>query len=335
LEFGEKFFTEKFNKKLFALAILLIILISFRSILDLFLLTFIFTYLLYNLHKFLHTQINRLIPVPRIVVTIIIYAALVTLIILVLLKYIPQLIVQLQALIDQITNFNIAHYEDKIDPQIIELINTVDISSYIKEAGDYLLKTVTNVGRWSLNIFLAIVLSLFYIVGKKELTAFGEKLQKSRVAFLCNYFVYFGKNFLNSFGRVMQMQIIIASVNAVLSFILLLVMQFPMVLGLAFMIFALGLIPVAGVIISLIPLSIIAFKIGGITKVIWVILMIILLHFLESYFLNPKIMATGMKLPTFVTFVILIFGEHFMGVWGLLIGIPLFFFLLDLVEVKV
>ena len=38
-----------------------------------------------------------------------------------------------------------------------------------------------------------------------------------------------------------------------------------------------------------------------------------------------------MKLPIFFTFLILIVSEHLMGVWGLLLGIPLFIFVLDVI----
>lgn len=62
--------------------------------------------------------------------------------------------------------------------------------------------------------------------------------------------------------------------------------------------------------------------------------MIILLHGLESYVLNLKFMSDKTELPVFIVFAILIVSEHFMGVWGLLIGIPLFIFILDILNVN-
>jgi predicted PurR-regulated permease PerM len=112
-------------------------------------------------------------------------------------------------------------------------------------------------------------------------------------------------------------------------------MGFPQALGLGFMIFILGLIPVAGVLISLIPLCIIAFNIGGFVKIIEVIVMIVVLHSLESYILNPKLMSSKTKLPVFLVFIILLFSEHYLGVWGLLFGIPLFIFLLDVLDINI
>jgi predicted PurR-regulated permease PerM len=61
--------------------------------------------------------------------------------------------------------------------------------------------------------------------------------------------------------------------------------------------------------------------------------MVVVLHALESYILNPKLMSSKTNLPTFITFIILVFGEHFLGVWGLILGIPIFIFFLDLVGV--
>ena len=99
------------------------------------------------------------------------------------------------------------------------------------------------------------------------------------------------------------------------------------------MIFLLGLIPVAGVIISLFPLCMIAYNIGGIMYVVYILVIVTVIHALESYVLNPKFMSQKTNLPIFYTFMVLIFSEHFLGVWGLIIGIPIFIFLLDVLDV--
>lgn len=100
------------------------------------------------------------------------------------------------------------------------------------------------------------------------------------------------------------------------------------------MILLLGLIPVAGVIISLIPLCIIAFSIGGFIKVLYIAIAVMIVHAIEAYILNPKLMSSKTNLPVFYTFVVLIISEHFFGIWGLIIGIPLFVFALDVLDVN-
>lgn len=58
--------------------------------------------------------------------------------------------------------------------------------------------------------------------------------------------------------------------------------------------------------------------------------MIAFVHAVEAYYLNPKIVSSYMEFPVFITFLILLVSEHFMGFIGLLIGVPLFYILLDL-----
>ena len=61
--------------------------------------------------------------------------------------------------------------------------------------------------------------------------------------------------------------------------------------------------------------------------------MIAIIHSLESYILNPKFMSAKTNLPAFFTFMVLLFSEHFLGIWGLIIGIPIFIFLLDMLDI--
>ena len=44
-------------------------------------------------------------------------------------------------------------------------------------------------------------------------------------------------------------------------------------------------------------------------------------------------MSAKTNLPAFFTFMVLLFSEHFLGIWGLIIGIPIFIFLLDMLDI--
>lgn len=111
------------------------------------------------------------------------------------------------------------------------------------------------------------------------------------------------------------------------------ILGFPYLFALSIMIFMLSLIPVVGFVISLIPLCIIGYSIGGLEMTIYVLAMIAVLHFVEGYFLNPKLMSSKMNLPMFYTFIVLLFSEHYIGVWGLILGIPIFVFFLDILDI--
>ena len=62
--------------------------------------------------------------------------------------------------------------------------------------------------------------------------------------------------------------------------------------------------------------------------------MILVLHTLETYVLNPKFMSSKTELPIFYTFVVLLLGGHFFGTWGLIVSVPIFTFFLDILGVK-
>lgn len=58
------------------------------------------------------------------------------------------------------------------------------------------------------------------------------------------------------------------------------------------------------------------------------------MHLLESYILNPKFLSSRKELLIFYTFVILLIREKLFGVWGLIAGISIFTFFLDILKVK-
>jgi predicted PurR-regulated permease PerM len=168
---------------------------------------------------------------------------------------------------------------------------------------------------------------------KPNLIKFTKKFKTSKIAPIYNEIEFFAGKFAGTFGKVIEAQLIIALVNCSLTTISLWILGFPQLGGLSIMIFLLGLIPVAGVILSLIPLTIIAYSIGGFIKVLYIGIAILIIHGIEAYILNPNLMSSKTNLPVFYTFIILIFSEHFFGVWGLIVGIPIVVFLLDVLEV--
>lgn len=339
MDFIKQVFKKDLLKSLLFLVCIGIFLYLIRSILNLVLLTFLFTYLINTLENLVVNKLKKYIPVKKGIVTIILYIVIFLLIILVLYKYVPIIINQSTSIIKQAGEFYIESTKNNMPKGlariILPIINKIDPRNYTQSGIDIAVRTAANVGKWSGYVFISLMLSLFFILQKEEVIDFLKKFENSKVSGVYKYCAYFGNNFLNSFGKVITAQVVIAIVNTSISVILLTIMGFPKLFALGFMIFLLSLIPVAGVIISLVPLCLIAFKIGGLIKVIYVLIMVAIIHLVESYILNPKLMSEKTKLPIFFTFVILIVSEHFMGIWGLLLGIPLFMFIIEIFGVKV
>lgn len=107
---------------------------------------------------------------------------------------------------------------------------------------------------------------------------------------------------------------------------------FPFIFTLSLIVFICGFIPVFGTFLSGVPILILAYGYGGFSMVMACVAMIAVVHFIEAYYLNPKIVSSYMHFPIFITFVILLVSEHLFGLIGLLIGIPFFSVILGLIE---
>lgn len=327
-------FSRQMPRRFFILFIFGLLIYLLRGMANMFLLTFIFAYLGYTASSFFVGKAKIVNSKLLKTIIIFVYLFIIALAVYILYRYIPVIISELKSIIDQATIFLNSTYDNETLNYFISLSKDFKISTYIGNNAEALFKSITNIGKWGFDIFVAIVLSLFFILEKNRIVKFSLGFKNSKISVVYDELVFFGRKFLHSFGKVIQTQITISFINCMLSMIILFFLGFPQILGLGFMILILGLIPVAGVIISLIPLSIIAFSIGGFKMIIYILILVFILHALESYILNPKLMSQKTKLPVFYTFIVLIVSEHILGIWGLIIGIPIFMFILDILEVK-
>jgi len=283
--------------------------------------------------RFISEKLSRFVRINRKVIIAFLYIVVVTFIVTTLYKYLPVLTIQISQLIYQFKLFFKNPPDNEMIRYVFSVINQMEVSKYIEQGVDVIYQSLANIGKLSLQILLSLILSLFFLLEKERIIVFTSKFEDSKLSIFYKEIAYFGQKFARSFGKVIEAQFLIAVVNCILSVIALVFLGFPQLLVLAVMIFLLGLIPVAGVIISLFPLCIIAYNIGGIAYVVYILIFIAVIHAIESYFLNPKLMSAKTNLPIFYTFMVLIFSEHFLGIWGLIIGIPIFIFLLDVLEV--
>ena len=328
------FFSSKLARRLSILVCIVGFLYLLRGMLNMLLLTFILSYLAYSAQKFILNKTKIFSSRILKVIIIFLYLGLLSLAAYLLYKYIPVVIAQLSNIINQATLFTSKQYDNDALNYIISLSKDIKLSEYINDNVDTLFSTVNNIGKWGIDLFISVILSLFFVLERSRIQRFTISFKNSKLKCFYDEIAFFGTKFMKSFGKVIQTQITISFINSLLSMAMLTFLKFPQVIGLGFMIFILGLIPVAGVVISLVPLSMIAYSVGGIRTVIWILVLIAILHAIESYILNPKLMSEKTKLPVFYTFVVLILSEHFMGIWGLIIGIPIFIFILDVLEVK-
>ncbi|WP_372814675.1 AI-2E family transporter [Paenibacillus sp.] len=330
MESIKRFFETLTVRRFFILTLIVVLLFSIRDMLNLVLLTFLIAYIMNSLQHMLTRKLSKYIAINSKFIIILLYLALVTIVVFAIINYLPKVFVQIKQVKDMLISLtNMPVPQDEVSQYVYKTLKDLNLQAYVKQGFEYILR----ISNWGTTFVLAIILSLVFILEKNRIIAFTSRLKESKISWLYEELEYFGKKFILSFGKVIEAQFLIAIFNTIFTVIGLWILGFPYLFALSIMIFLLSLIPVAGFLISLLPLCIIGYNIGGHLMLIYVLSMIAVLHFLEGYFLNPKLMSSKMNLPMFYTFIVLIFSEHYLGIWGLIVGIPIFVFLLDILDI--
>lgn len=222
-------------------------------------------------------------------------------------------------------------YVQMIVDEVRKNSQAVKGSQYLAMSG---LNQLGRIGVAMEHIIVALLLSLVFNLTFNHLKSFGHSILNSRHSVMFGNIYLLLKKYVMILGTVIETQLVICSINTTLMTIGLWALGIPKLLLLAIIVFILGLVPVAGVLISLIPLSIVAFSANGIVSIIEVMCLVILIHFFESYFLHPRLMAGATDLPIFVTFITLIIAAKMIGTWGLIVGIPTVAFFIDFLGIK-
>jgi predicted PurR-regulated permease PerM len=121
---------------------------------------------------------------------------------------------------------------------------------------------------------------------------------------------------------VVRGQLTIMLVNGILTLIGLLVLQVPFAFALAALATVLYVVPLFGTILSSIPIVLLAMTAGGLSKGVLALGWILVIHALESYVLNPKIMGDASRIHPVLIVLALVLGERSAGIVGALLAVP-------------
>ena len=346
-------FSSIFFEKLFAFSFLILLGYILSDFLVLFFITFLFAYLFLEtgswvtemIHNWwLHTKRSKAAELAlrynntNIAVTIL-YIIFIGVLIFLFVNIIPQIIREIGQFINgapriasQIQNFangieNTLQIDIGLNQVVADIINTKNLEiigqttlSYLKNAGIILTKFII----W-------LILSYIFVIERNPIVKFLSQINEWNFSFIYREYAIIAQKITGGFGAIIRAQSLIAITNAILTSLGLLVISafhggnvFPYIFTLSLIVLVFGFIPVFGTFISGIPILIIAYGYGWATSLLLVILMITVVHAIEAYYLNPRIVSSYVKMPVFITFVILLLSEHFFGLIGLLVGVPLF-----------
>ncbi len=121
---------------------------------------------------------------------------------------------------------------------------------------------------------------------------------------------------------VVRGQLTIMLVNGTLTLVGLLVLRIPFTFALSALATLLYVVPIFGTILSSIPIVLLATTAGGLSKGLLALGWILVIHALESYVLNPKIMGTASRIHPVLIVLALVIGERTGGIVGALLAVP-------------
>lgn len=134
-------------------------------------------------------------------------------------------------------------------------------------------------------------------------------------------------------AKAFQAQGIFAIVTTILTWGLLYFLDLQSRAFLSAIVFVTSFIPVLGAFLGSIPIGVMALvqEGGSVWLCIQVVVGIIVIHFIGTSIIFPKILGDMMELHPVLVLAVLALGEHFFGVWGLILGVPVTVYIIDFV----
>ncbi len=175
---------------------------------------------------------------------------------------------------------------------------------------------------------LSLLLSFFIAFDLPRIKKGIARLERSRVRDFYNEIAPGLAAFGSLIGRAFQAQGVIAICNTLLTFVLIRILELDFEIFLCTIVFFCSFIPVLGVVLSTIPIALIALVDKGLMASVGAVVGILVIHFIETSILNPKILGEMLHLHPVLVLGILVVGEHYFGVWGLLLGVPIMVYII-------
>jgi predicted PurR-regulated permease PerM len=203
------------------------------------------------------------------------------------------------------------------------------LKGYTTTAASLITAMLKSVTRFTIQVLVALILGFFTLWDLPMISRGVASLRESRLAPVYGEVAPVLGVFGKLFGKALEAQARIAMANTALTALGMWALQIPGVGLLSLFVFVCSFIPIAGVIISTTPIGFVALTEYGFIKLALVILMVTGVHFVEAYALNPAIYSAHLKLHPLMVLCALVVAEHSLGVWGLLLAVPLTVFALD------
>ena len=171
--------------------------------------------------------------------------------------------------------------------------------------------------------FLALLFSFLIVLDLPSLAEGIRGLRRTRLRFVYEEVFPSISRFGIVVGQALEAQFFIALLNTILTGLGLTILGLSENMAfLLLIVFLCGFIPIAGMFISSFPICLLALQTDGVVGMVLVALLIVVIHMVEAYILNPRIFGHHLKINPVLALMILTLGGKLFGVWGFVLGLP-------------
>ncbi len=167
--------------------------------------------------------------------------------------------------------------------------------------------------------FVVLMLTAFIVADAERLTTFVFTITPLRDRTSLEDLM---RRIDHGLSGVVRGQLTICIINGMLTLVGLLLLKVKFAFLLATMAAVFSLVPIFGSIMSTIPIVIVGLS-SGLSTAMLAVLWIVGIHALEANLLNPKIMGDAAKIHPVLVVLALVTGEHFYGLVGALLAVPI------------
>jgi len=193
---------------------------------------------------------------------------------------------------------------------------------------DRIVETLSDIGGGVASVvstfLLALLFSFLIVLDLPRLSASVTELEHTKISFIYVEVADNIRNFSRVLGQSFEAQFFIAVANSILTAAGLYLLGLGTnVAFLSVIVFLCSFIPVAGVFVSSIPICLIALQTSGLEIMLLAVVLIIIIHLIEGYILNPKIYGFRLRINPVLVLIILTVGGKLFRFWGLILGVPI------------
>lgn len=323
------------------------------GILQPFIIGFVMAYLLNFILVFIEDKMNKIDSLKNLKykakrsISIIVTYIIAFLIIYVFIQFVlPQLVDSVSGLVNDIPTYvnNVSALLDDIikktslDPKYLDLaVNKWnEFVSYVIKIATNLLpvlgNTVMTIASSLWNIVIGLVVSIYLLIDKEKFCALSKKItyavfnkEHAEIA------VDLAHRTNDTFGKFLSGKILDSAIIGVLTFVLLTIFNMPYKLLLSVIIGITNIIPFFGPFFGAIPSAVIILFVDP-SKVLWFLVLIFIIQQLDGNVIGPKILGDSIGISAFwILFSLLVAGK-FLGLVGMIIGVPLFAIIYSIIK---